>query len=293
MGDYSTSYETLDEGTIARIMLNRPESRNADNPSTTRPQRHVPRGRGRRPGRDPRWHRPLFSSGHDMGSKQQREEMYGDNPHIGERTAEPQSGRTACSRSGTTSTRTRSAGVTSARSRSRRSMAPSARPGSCSCDLIVAAGAFADVVGTRLGMCSLEYFAHPWEFGPRKTRSSCSPAAIDVDEAHRLEMVRKVFPDDASSPTVPSSSPRRIAALPTMTALLIKESVNKRRQHGLPERAGRVLHDPPAQSLALGRGPRRRVSRGDARRRHRVVEGRTARRTGRQGRSAYVRVNQN
>ena len=40
------------------------------------------------------------------------------------------------------------------------------------CDLIVAAdnALFADVVGTRLGMCGLEYFAHPWEFGPRKAK---------------------------------------------------------------------------------------------------------------------------
>ncbi|EUA89052.1 putative enoyl-CoA hydratase [Mycobacterium ulcerans str. Harvey] len=38
------------------------------------------------------------------------------------------------------------------------------------CDLIVAADdtVFADVVGTRLGMCGVEYFGHPWEFGPRK-----------------------------------------------------------------------------------------------------------------------------
>ena len=37
------------------------------------------------------------------------------------------------------------------------------------CDLIVAAdnAYFADVVGTRLGMCGVEYFGHPWEFGPR------------------------------------------------------------------------------------------------------------------------------
>jgi enoyl-CoA hydratase len=40
------------------------------------------------------------------------------------------------------------------------------------CDLIVAADdvIFADVVGTRLGMCGVEYFAHPWEFGPRKAK---------------------------------------------------------------------------------------------------------------------------
>ena len=35
------------------------------------------------------------------------------------------------------------------------------------CDLIVCAEGtrFADVVGARLGMCGVEYFAHPWEFG--------------------------------------------------------------------------------------------------------------------------------
>jgi len=39
-------------------------------------------------------------------------------------------------------------------------------------DLIVAAddASFADVVGTRLGRCGVEYFAHPWEFGPRRTK---------------------------------------------------------------------------------------------------------------------------
>ncbi len=41
------------------------------------------------------------------------------------------------------------------------------------CDLIVGSEEvrFADVVGTRLGMCGMEYFGHPpWEFGPRKTK---------------------------------------------------------------------------------------------------------------------------
>ena len=46
------------------------------------------------------------------------------------------------------------------------------------CDLIIAAEntRFADVVGTRLGMCGVEYFAHPWEFGPRKTKELMLPA---------------------------------------------------------------------------------------------------------------------
>ena len=41
------------------------------------------------------------------------------------------------------------------------------------CDLIVAADDvyFADVVGTRLGMCGVEYFGHPWNSVPAARRS--------------------------------------------------------------------------------------------------------------------------
>ena len=97
------------------------------------------------------------------------------------------------------------------------------------CDLIVASddALFADVVGTRLGMCGVEYFAHPWEFGPRKTKElMLTGDAIDADEAHRLGMVSKVFPvAELSERTLAFA--RRIAALPTMTSLLVKEAVNQ------------------------------------------------------------------
>jgi enoyl-CoA hydratase len=97
------------------------------------------------------------------------------------------------------------------------------------CDLIVAADGteFADVVGTRLGMCGLEYFAHPWEFGPRKTKElMLTGDSLTVDEAHDLGMVSKIFPvEDLPQSTLEFAS--RIAALPTVTSLLIKESVNQ------------------------------------------------------------------
>jgi len=97
------------------------------------------------------------------------------------------------------------------------------------CDLIVAAdnAKFADVVGTRLGMCGVEYFAHPWEFGPRKAKElMLTGDSLDVDEAHRLGMISKVFPTaDLEERTLEFA--RRIAQLPTVTALLIKESVNQ------------------------------------------------------------------
>ena len=62
---------------------------------------------------------------------------------------------------------------------------------------------------------------------PRKTKElMLTGDAIDAEEAHRLGMVSKVFPvDDLAERTLEFA--RRIAALPTMTALLIKESVNQ------------------------------------------------------------------
>ena len=68
------------------------------------------------------------------------------------------------------------------------------------CDLIVCDSStrFADVVGTRLGMCGVEYFAHPWELGPRKAKElMLTGDALDAHEAHALGMVSKVFPPEA------------------------------------------------------------------------------------------------
>jgi enoyl-CoA hydratase len=97
------------------------------------------------------------------------------------------------------------------------------------CDLIVAAEdtTFADVVGTRLGMCGVEYFAHPWEFGPRKTKElMLTGDSIDAEEAYALGMVSKIFPPDELAERTLEFA-RRIAQVPTMAALLVKESVNQ------------------------------------------------------------------
>jgi enoyl-CoA hydratase len=97
------------------------------------------------------------------------------------------------------------------------------------CDLIVGSEEvrFADVVGARLGMCGVEYFGHPWEFGPRRAKELLLTGdSIDIHEAHRLGMVSKVFPrDELFERTLQLA--QRIAQLPTMAALLIKESVNQ------------------------------------------------------------------
>jgi enoyl-CoA hydratase len=97
------------------------------------------------------------------------------------------------------------------------------------CDLIVAEQdtTFADVVGARLGMCGVEYFAHPWEFGLRKTKElMLTGDSIDAEEAYRLGMVSKLWPREVLAARTEEFA-ERIAQTPTMAALLIKESVNQ------------------------------------------------------------------
>ncbi len=232
------TYEELDEGRVVRILLNRPETRNAQNRGLLVDLddafRHAEEddtvrvvilgGVG-----------PLFSSGHDMGSKgAQAEREPGPNQH---RTMSID----GATRQGAENRMLQEWHYyfqNTLRWRNLRKITVAQVHGTVyaaglmlmwACDLIVAADDvyFADVVGTRLGMCGVEYFGHPWEFGPRRTKElMLTGDAIDVQEAHRLGMVSKIFPqDDLAERTLDYA--KRIAQLPTMTALLIKESVNQ------------------------------------------------------------------
>jgi enoyl-CoA hydratase len=231
-------YETLDEGRIARIMLNRPEARNAQNrgmlvelndafmqaEADDEVRVVILGGVG-----------PMFSSGHDMGSKVSLEEYApGPNQH-------PTRNVNGGTRKGAENLMLQEWHYffeNTRRWRNLRKITIGQAHGDVyaaalmllwACDLIVAAEGtrFADVVGTRLGMCGVEYFAHPWEFGPRKAKELLLTGdAIDADEAHALGMVTKVFPgDELADRTVEFA--QRIARVPTMSALLIKEAVNQ------------------------------------------------------------------
>jgi enoyl-CoA hydratase len=97
------------------------------------------------------------------------------------------------------------------------------------CDLIVAEedAEFADIVGTRLGMCGVEYFAHPWEFGLRKTKElMLTGDSMTAEEAYRLGMVSKLFKRDVLTERTDAFA-AKIAEVPTMAALMVKESVNQ------------------------------------------------------------------
>ena len=64
------------------------------------------------------------------------------------------------------------------------------------CDLIVAAddAKFADMA-VRMGGAAVEYFSHPWELGFRKCKEFLFTGDyIDAQEAYRLGMVNKVVP---------------------------------------------------------------------------------------------------
>src|SRR5580693_8597292 len=230
--------EHHDDGQIVRILLNRPKSRNAQNrgilvelndaflaaESDDNVRVVILGGVG-----------PIFSSGHDLGSPES----------VAERTPGPDQHPSLQINGGTRQ------GAearmlqewqyyfqNTLRWRNLRKITVAQVQGTVyaaglmlmwACDLIVAAdnALFADVVGTRLGMCGIEYFGHPWEFGPRRAKElMLTGDAIDVQEAHRLGMVSKIFPTDELSDKTLAYA-RRIAELPTVAALLIKESVNQ------------------------------------------------------------------
>ncbi|HNF07460.1 MAG TPA: enoyl-CoA hydratase [Mycobacterium sp.] len=231
-------YETLDEGRIARIWLNRPAEANAQNrtllvqldgafrraEADDEVRVIILAGRGKN-----------FSAGHDMGSEEAlRDYMPGPDQHP---TYKVDGG-------------TRSGPVESlylqewhhyfentCRWRDLRKITIAQVQGNAisaglmliwACDLIVAAdnAKFSDVVAVRLGMPGVEYFAHPWEFGPRKAKELLLTGdSLDAEEAYRLGMVSKVFPvDELDDKTLEFA--RRIAERPTMATLLIKDSVN-------------------------------------------------------------------
>lgn len=232
------TYETLDEGRIARIWLNRPEAQNAQSRSLlvaldeafgraeaddeVRVVILAARGKN-------------FSAGHDLGSEEA----------LAERAPGPGQHPTF-----TCNGATRDAVIertylqewhyffnNTSRWRDLRKITIAQVQGNAisaalmliwACDLIVAAddAKFSDVVAVRMGMPGVEYYAHPWEFGARKVKELLLTGdALDADEAYRLGMVSKVFPRaELEDKTLEFA--RRIAERPTMAALLVKDSVN-------------------------------------------------------------------
>ncbi len=232
------TYERLDGGAIARILLNRPRSRNAQNRGLLEELDRafmqaeadddvrvvILGGVG-----------PAFSSGHDLGSSDDRDERSAGPDQLASYRA---NGATRGGAEGRMLQEWHYYLENTRRWRNLRKITIAQVHGPViagglmlmwCCDLIVAGedATFTDLVGTKLGMCGVEYFAHPWEFGPRKTKELLLTGDyLDAHDAHAIGMVAKVFPNDTLAESTVAFA-RRIAALPSMTALLVKESVNQ------------------------------------------------------------------
>jgi enoyl-CoA hydratase len=96
------------------------------------------------------------------------------------------------------------------------------------CDLIVAAddAEFADnTVG--MGVGGVEYFAHPWELGPRKAKELLFTGDwVSAEDARLLGMVNHVVPREELREATMAMA-RRIATKPSFALKLAKESVNQ------------------------------------------------------------------
>lgn len=96
------------------------------------------------------------------------------------------------------------------------------------CDLIIASeeAEFCDPVVT-MGVCGVEWFAHPFELGPRKAKELLFTADTwTATEAHRLGMVNHVVPQgDLASFTLTLA--RKIAGKPAFALKMTKEAVNR------------------------------------------------------------------
>lgn len=95
------------------------------------------------------------------------------------------------------------------------------------CDIIIAAddALFADPV-VAIGCNGVEYFGHPWELGPRKAKEILFTGNFfTAQDALRSGMVNQVVPQDQLDEAAMTMA-RRIATKPTMGLKLAKEAVN-------------------------------------------------------------------
>src|SRR6059058_227830 len=97
-----------------------------------------------------------------------------------------------------------------------------------SCDLIVASddAFFADPV-VRMGIPGVEYFAHPWQMGPRFAKEFLFLGErVDAVRARELGMVNRVVPRESLEAEVMSMA-EKVAAMPAFGLALTKKAINQ------------------------------------------------------------------
>jgi enoyl-CoA hydratase len=96
------------------------------------------------------------------------------------------------------------------------------------CDLIVASddAFFADPV-VRMGIPGVEYFAHPWVMGPRQAKEFLFLGErISAGQALQLGMINRVVPREQLTDEVTAMA-RKIAAMPRFGLALTKKAINQ------------------------------------------------------------------
>jgi enoyl-CoA hydratase len=95
------------------------------------------------------------------------------------------------------------------------------------CDLIIASdnAQFSDPVGL-MGMPGIEFFAHPWEFGPRRAKQILFTASsITAEEARQCGMVNEVVAlDELYQRTMDVAA--KIASMDPWAVRLAKRAIN-------------------------------------------------------------------
>lgn len=95
------------------------------------------------------------------------------------------------------------------------------------CDIIIASddASFADPTPFA-GVNGIEYFGHPWEWGARKAKEYLFTSDyLSAHDAERLGMINHVVPLDQLDETCMAMA-RKIAAKPSIGLKLVKEAVN-------------------------------------------------------------------
>ncbi len=95
------------------------------------------------------------------------------------------------------------------------------------CDLIIASddAAFQEVT-VAMGIAGVEWFAHPWEMGTRKAKEMLlTGEAIGAEDARQLGMVNQVVPR-ADLAEAALAMARKVAAQPTFATKMVKQAVN-------------------------------------------------------------------
>ncbi|TCP53466.1 enoyl-CoA hydratase [Tamaricihabitans halophyticus] len=95
------------------------------------------------------------------------------------------------------------------------------------CDIIIASDDAQFIDNTvAMGVCGAEYFGHPWELGVRAAKELLfTTDPIDAEDAHRLGMVNHVV-GRAELTDFTMRLARRIAGQPLLALRLAKEAVN-------------------------------------------------------------------